>query len=208
MVLITSKGWIGRESVLTIVFHPERGSVANLTAKILKSGNSDWLELVSSTAEELGNTNLFLWDRVTEWGCGGLLAEIWQNVHCLSALISECIFILIDEDVVDEFVVGHGWVVKHLVLMHQIDNILWIEVAQTNVELAVISCKSWQNGTATAIENPAASNLAIFALDSQVPAWNVDPEIGEWLDSRLFRCLVVLSRVGQMHPRLDIGEFR
>ncbi len=207
MIVITSNGWIGRESVLTIVFHPEWGSVTNLTTKIFKSGDSYSLKLVASTAEELWDTNLFLRDRVAEWGRSCLLAEIWQNVHCLSVLVSERVFILVDENVVDEFVVGHGWVVKHLILMHQIDNIIWIEVAQTNVELAIISGKTCPNGATTAVENPAASNLAIWALFSEVEAWNIDPEFREWLDCRLWWSLVVLSCVGQMHPRLDIWEF-
>ena len=142
MIVIASNSRIGRKGVRSIVFHPKRGCVANTATKVLKPGNSHRFKFVASTSVELGHKHLLLRNRVAEWRCDVLLPEVWQDIDRRGLLVSERILILVDKDVVDELVVGHGRVVEHLVLVHQVDNILWLDVAKTDEELTVMTWES------------------------------------------------------------------
>ena len=167
MIAFTPFGRIRLKGVLAIVFEPESGCVSDLATLILKPGDSDSIEFRASTAVKLGHKDLLLRNGIAERSCNCLFEEVGQDVDCACLLISEGIFVLVNKDIVDELVVGHGRVIKNLVLMLQVHNILGLDVAQRNEVLAVIASKAevGNAATSTSIENPTAFDRAIAAED-------------------------------------------
>jgi len=181
VIAFTSFGRVRLKGVLAIVFEPESGCVPDLATLVLKPRDSDSIEFRASAAVKLGHKDLLLRNGIAERSCNCFFEEAGQNVDCACLLISEGIFVLVNKDIVDELVVGHGRVIKNLVLMLQVHNILRLEVAQRNEVLAVIASKAEVGNvsTSTPIKNPTAFDRAIAAIYLNVEVRDVDPQIRE-----------------------------
>jgi hypothetical protein len=132
-----------RERVLAVVLHPESRRVADVAPFVFELWNINSDERVARTFVELGNLVVLLGDGAAEGSRNALRHEGRRTIYVFSHLISERVIVTAEEDRPLEFIVPHRGVVEDFVLVDQIYHIFRLNVAQRDVELPVVTSKSF-----------------------------------------------------------------
>ena len=140
--------------------------------------------------------------------------EVREDCKLLSFLNSECVIVTAEQNCLFKFIVAHGRIVKHFVLMHDLAYFSRMDVANSDPELAIITNKARLVSSlafliSTAVINVSISDRSVvrsLATFSEGCA-DVKLYVGGRKDALVrSRNGPVVCRVGKVHPGLNIRD--